>query len=171
MCGWMGGWCWKGGWVFFWERGWQQRALWYPLHLLSVLMWLCLCVVYVHRIGSALHSNKILLLIICSAQKSANQSDEDNKAGWVARAPWVPKSMFIIWWINVLELGARPTLLLCALQTSRGWRSVSLAWLYPSSCSAGSLACWAAVRSMIWCSMSLDFSSSWEVKPFFFLHK
>lgn len=39
------------------------------------------CVVYIHRIGSTLHSNKILLLIIRAPQKSANQSDEDNKAG------------------------------------------------------------------------------------------
>ncbi len=78
------------------------------------------------------------------------------------------------WWINVEKLGMTPTntyhalslslsLSLRALQTSRGWLPVSLAWPYPSSCSAGSSACWAAVRSMIWCSMSLDFSSSWEV--------
>lgn len=40
-----------------------------------------LCVVYIHRIGSALHTNKILLLIVSAPQKSANQSDEDNKAG------------------------------------------------------------------------------------------
>ena len=95
---------WVGGWVageegrlgaFSFLEGGQQRergiekALWYPLHLISALMWHPLCVVYIHRIGSALHSNKILLLIISVAQKSANQSDEDNKAGWVARAPWV----------------------------------------------------------------------------------
>lgn len=107
------------GCFFFFGGGWgvaaqRERALWYPLHLISVLMWHPLCVVYIHRIGSALHSNKILLLIISVAQKSANQSDEDNKAGWVARAPWViflflhPLPLLIIWWINVEKLGITP---------------------------------------------------------------
>lgn len=95
----MSGWWWKGVGCFLWE-GWQQRALWYPLHLISVLVWHPLCVVYIHRIGSALHTNKILLLIIGAPQKSANQSDEDNKAGWVARTPWVPQNVFLIIWMN-----------------------------------------------------------------------
>lgn len=82
--GWVGG---RGLGALFLGR--QQRALRNPLHLISVLQWHPLCVVYIHRIGSTLHANKILLLI-SAAQKSANQSDEYNKAGWVARAPWVP---------------------------------------------------------------------------------
>lgn len=65
----------------------QQRALLNPLHPISALQWHPLCVVYIYRIGSALHANKILLLISGAAQKSANQFDEDNKAGRVARAP------------------------------------------------------------------------------------
>lgn len=87
--GWVGGWR-KGAGCFVFLGGRQQRALRNPLHLISVIQWHPLCVVYIHRIGSALHANKILLLIIGAAQKSANQPDEDNKAGWVARAPWVP---------------------------------------------------------------------------------
>lgn len=58
-----------------------------PLHPISLLQWHPLCVVYIYRIGSALHANKILLLIISAAQKFANQSDQDNKAGRVARSP------------------------------------------------------------------------------------
>lgn len=82
-----------------WEGGWEAEGDWAhcfgeaaesslnPLQQISALQWHPLCVVYIYRIGSALHANKILLLIISAAQKSANQSDEDNKTGRVARTP------------------------------------------------------------------------------------
>lgn len=59
----------------------QQRALRNPLDVISAHQWHPLCVVYIHRIGSAVHADQILLLIISAAQESANQSDQDNKAG------------------------------------------------------------------------------------------
>lgn len=79
-------WVVEGDWAHcFW--GGSREPLLNPLHPISALQWHPLCVVYIYRIGSALHANKILLLIISAAQKSANQSDEDNKAGRVARTP------------------------------------------------------------------------------------
>lgn len=96
-CGWMGGRWWKGvGCIFFGgEGGGAEESLVISCtSRLSANVRHPLCVVYIHRIGSALHTNKILLFIIRAPQKSANQSDEDNKAGWVARTSWVVKIFF-----------------------------------------------------------------------------
>lgn len=78
---WVDGWVVvEGGWVLFWEGGGAAESLVISSssHLSADACPFCL--VYIHRIGSALCTNKILLLIIRAPQKSANQSDEDDTA-------------------------------------------------------------------------------------------
>lgn len=96
-CGWMD------GWVFFCVEG-VGTVLWYPSHPCADTRH---PLVYIHRIGSALHTNKILLLIISAPQTSANQSDQHHQAGWVARAPWVP-NMFFFPLINEINVATNP---------------------------------------------------------------